>query len=203
MRTVGTGHVLFAMAAAGIAVLNFSFGDFAPIWQPALAWIPERMVWVYGSGLLVLLASAGIFFQRTAPLSVGAIGAYLAVWALTRAAPIFSEPLGVGSWYGIFEALGPFAGAWILYALLRRQASVGGSPSIASERAVRAAQVVFGLACVVYGLAHFAYADYTASMVPTWLPGRLGFAYLTGIGHVAAGVGIMVGVLPRLAATLE
>jgi uncharacterized membrane protein len=203
MRTVGPGHVLFAMAVAGIAVLNLTFGDFAPIWQPALAWIPERIMWVYGSGLLLLLASAGICFERTASLSAGTIGAYLAVWTLTRAAPIFSEPLSVGSWYGIFEALGPFAGAWILYALLRRQGSVAGTPFIASERAVRSAQIVFGLACIVYGLAHFAYADYTASMVPTWLPGRLGSAYLTGVGHVAAGVGIMVGILPRLAATLE
>ena len=60
-----------------------------------------------------------------------------------------------------------------------------------------------GLACVVYGLAHFAYADYTASMVPTWLPGRMEAAYITGLGHIAAGIGIMLGILPRLAATLE
>jgi uncharacterized membrane protein YphA (DoxX/SURF4 family) len=40
-------------------------------------------------------------------------------------------------------------------------------------------------------------------MVPNWLPGRLGFAYLTGVGHIAAGIGIIIGVLPRLAATLE
>src|SRR5437879_9171352 len=74
---------------------------------------------------------------------------------------------------------------------------------IASERAVRAAQVLFGLTCVVYGLAHFAYADFTAIMVPMWLPSRLGFAYFTWLGHVAAGIGIMIGILPRLAATLE
>ena len=40
-------------------------------------------------------------------------------------------------------------------------------------------------------------------MVPTWLPARLGFAYFTGLAHIAAGVGVTVGVLPRLAATLE
>ena len=74
---------------------------------------------------------------------------------------------------------------------------------IAGERAVRAAQVLFGLTCVFYGWSHFAYADYTASMVPAWLPGRLGFAYFTGLGHIAAGIGIVVGILPRLAATLE
>jgi uncharacterized membrane protein YphA (DoxX/SURF4 family) len=40
-------------------------------------------------------------------------------------------------------------------------------------------------------------------MVPALLPNRLAFAYLTGLGHVAAGIGIIVGILPGLAATLE
>jgi uncharacterized membrane protein YphA (DoxX/SURF4 family) len=40
-------------------------------------------------------------------------------------------------------------------------------------------------------------------MVPTWLPGRRALAYLTGLGHLTAGLAIIVGILPRLAATLE
>jgi uncharacterized membrane protein len=87
--------------------------------------------------------------------------------------------------------------------MLRGQSHVSETPSIAAERAVRAAQVLFGLNCIAYGLAHFAYADLTVSMVPTWLPTPLGFAYFTGLGHLAAGIGIIVGILPRLAATLE
>jgi hypothetical protein len=39
-------------------------------------------------------------------------------------------------------------------------------------------------------------------MVPAWLPFRLGFAYFTGWCYIAAGVGIVVGILPCLAATL-
>jgi uncharacterized membrane protein len=63
--------------------------------------------------------------------------------------------------------------------------------------------MVFGVCCVFYGVSHFVYASYTASMVPVWLPARLGFAYLTGLAHIAAGTGIILGILPRLAATLE
>ncbi len=124
------------------------------------------------------------------------------VWAVICALPVFSAPLGIGTWYGVCEALTPLVAAWILYAMLRRQ-SHGPQLPIASERAVRAAQVVLGLTWVFYGWSHFVYADYTASMVPTWLPGRLGLAYFTGLGHIAAGIGMIVGVLPRLAATLE
>src|SRR5258708_1008447 len=183
MRIVGLGHGLFAIAGAGLAILSFTYRDFAPIWQPLPTWIPWRETWVYGSGLLVLAASVGLCFPRTALTSALTIGTYLAVWAVTRAVPVVVKPLSVGSWYGFCEALAPLVGAWILYVMFRRQSRVSETPLIASERAVRAAQVLFGLACVAYGLAHFAYADFTAGMVPIWLPGRLGFAYLTGLGH--------------------
>ena len=203
MRIVGLGHALFALAGIGLAIWSISYGEFAPIWQPLPAWIPWRETWIYGFALLALVASAGICFSRTALPSTLLLAGYQAVWAVTRAAPIVSKPLSIGSWYGFCEALTPLLGAWILYALLPGQSHGSEKPLIASARAVRAAQVLFGLNCVVYGLAHFAYADLTASMVPTWLPARLGFAYFTGFGHLAAGIAIIVGILPRLAATLE
>jgi uncharacterized membrane protein len=74
---------------------------------------------------------------------------------------------------------------------------------LACDRAVRLTQAVFGATCFFYGWSHFAYAEYTATLVPSWLPAHLGFAYCTGLGHCAAGVALILGVLPRLAATLE
>jgi uncharacterized membrane protein len=203
MRIVGPGRGLFIIAGAGLAVLTFAYRDFAPIWQPLPARIPGRDIWVYGSGLVLLAGSAGLCFSRTARAGALAVGAYLLAWVVVRAAPVVSEPLSVGSWYGLCEALAPLLGAFILYAMLRRQ-SPGPAPArIASGRAVGAAQACFGVSCAVFGVAHFAYADLTASMVPVWLPGHLGFAYLTGLAHLAAGIGILIKILPRLAATLE
>jgi uncharacterized membrane protein YphA (DoxX/SURF4 family) len=203
MRIVGPGHALFAVAAAGLAILSLAYRDFAPMWQALPASFPGRGIWVYACALLVLAASAGLCFSRTALPSVVTIGAYLAAWAVTRVGPIVAKPLGVDSWYGLFEALGPLAAAWILYAMLRSPLHAPTTSSLAGERAVRVARVVFGLACVAYGVAHFAYAEYTASMVPAWLPGRMELAYVTGLGHIAAGIGVTLGILPRLAATLE
>jgi uncharacterized membrane protein YphA (DoxX/SURF4 family) len=40
-------------------------------------------------------------------------------------------------------------------------------------------------------------------MVPAWLPAHVFFAYLTGAGHMAAGAGMLLGVLRRTAAVLE
>jgi uncharacterized membrane protein YphA (DoxX/SURF4 family) len=199
---IGLGRGFFALAVASLAILSLTYGDFAPSGLSLPGWIPWRESLVYIFALLLLAASAGLCFSRTALPSVLTIGAYQAVWAVLGTPAILSEPLSIGAWYGFCEALTSLVGAWILYAMLRRQ-SRGSETPIASERAVRVAQVLFGLTCVFYGSSHFIYADYTAGMVPTWLPDRLGLAYFTGLGHVAAGIGIIIGILPRLAATLE
>lgn len=202
MRIDGFAHGLFAIALASVAILSLSYGDFVPLGQSFPASIPWREFWVYASALLLLVAAAGLCFSVTAWPSALTICAYAAVRAVICALAMFTKHSSVGAWYGFCEALAPLVGAWILYAMLRWQ-SRRSQTLITSEGAVRVAQALFGLTCVFYGWSHFYYADYTASMVPAWLPGHWEFAYLTGLAHMAAGIGIVIGILPRLAATLE
>jgi uncharacterized membrane protein len=196
------GRGFFAIAAASLAIFSLAYGDFAPSGRSLPDWIPWRETWVHLSALLLLAASVGLCFSRTALPSALTIGAYQALWVVIGIPPILSKPLSIGAWYGFCEALTSLVGVGILYAMLRWQSPRSEMP-IAGERAVRVAQVLFGLTCVFYGCSHFAYADYTANMVPSWSPNRLGLAYFTGLGHLAAGIAIIVGILPRLAATLE
>ncbi len=202
MRRIGVDQGLFAIAAASLAILSLAYGDFAPAGQSLPPWLPWRGTWTYGSALLVLAASAGFCFSRTASWSALTIGAYQAVWGLISVPRMLAKPLAIGAWYPLCEALTALAGTWILYVTLRWSPKSAGPP-IAAQRAVRAAQVIFGLSCAFYGASHFAYADYTASMVPTWLPDRLGLAYFTGLAQIAAGIAIIIGVLSCPAATLE
>jgi uncharacterized membrane protein YphA (DoxX/SURF4 family) len=203
MRISGFGHALFGIAVAGLAVLSLVYGNFSPIWEPFPASLPWRELWVYGSAAILLAASAGLFFARTALIGSIIIGLYELVWAVARVRPVLLKPLVVGTWYGFAEALGPLLGAWILYATLHRQYGARAVTALTGERALHGARVLFGAACVAYGAAHFAYATLTASMVPAWLPDPTGLAYLTGTAHAAAGLCLLAGILPRLAATLE
>jgi uncharacterized membrane protein len=193
---------LLGAGAASLGILSFVFNDFAPLWNAIPSSLPGRAVFVDICGCLLIAASVGLCFARTTLPSVTIIGAYYVFWAIGSAPPIFSELLSFGSWYGVVVASSAIAGAWILYAALRLEFAGAAFPGRA-EPGVRVARVVFGLACIFYGCSHFAFADYTASFLPAWLPGRLTFAYFTGICHVAGGLGIALGIVPRLAATLE
>ncbi len=67
----------------------------------------------------------------------------------------------------------------------------------------RIAWLAFGLCVLVFGISHLAYAKFTASLVPAWLPpSQLFWAYVTGLAQVAAGLALLSGVQARLAAIL-
>jgi len=53
------------------------------------------------------------------------------------------------------------------------------------------------------GLSHIFYAKITASLVPAWLPFRMGLAYLTGVGQMACGLAILFSPWRRIAALIE
>ena len=193
MPTNKINLALLGAGATGLGILCIVFQDFAPLWKAIPSTLPGRAIWVDACACILIAASLGLCFRRTTLPGVATIGAYYVFWAIGSAPPILSELLSFGSWYGLVIASSAISGVWILYSALR----------LRDERGVRIARVVFGLTCIFYGCSHFAFADYTASFLPTWLPGRLGFAYFTGICHVAGGAGIALGVVPRLAATLE
>ena len=202
MRIAGWGQAVFALASASLGLWSLAYSDFAWGGQSVLAQIPGREFWVNGSALIVLAASAGLCFTRTAVPSVLALGAYQAMGMAVALPGIVAAPLSFGAWYPLCEGLTVLAGAVILFALLQMSSSQRAGPA-GGEGTVHTAQILFGLTCVFYGASHFAYASYTAAMVPSWLPAHLPLAYLTGLGHAAAGLAIMVRVSARLAAVLE
>src|SRR5262252_204730 len=65
------------------------------------------------------------------------------------------------------------------------------------------ARILFAVSIIPIGLSHLVYADITAGYVPSYLPYRLGWAYLTGAGQIASGLGLLFNVLPRIAAWAE
>ena len=63
-------------------------------------------------------------------------------------------------------------------------------------------QILFALPWIVFGIQHFMYAEFVATLVPAFMPFRLFWAYFTGTAMIAAGISFIFNKLGSLAAVL-
>jgi uncharacterized membrane protein YphA (DoxX/SURF4 family) len=184
--------LLYGSGAMALGIISLAFGDFALQWQPAPKGLPGHHAVALLSGAVMLVLGAGVIWSRTARPASAALGLVYLVWVALHGPEAAAAPATVGSWLGLAETLSLAAGGLALFAMSAQQPDA---------RMRLAARLIYGVCPLVFGLSHFAYADFTARMVPGWIPHPLFWAYATGIGHLAAGLAILFGVAARPAAT--
>jgi len=186
---VDAGALPYAAGAIGLGLVSIVFLSFALQWQPVPVWVPVNVAWLSG---LVLIAGGIAALLPDARQARLILPVYYGLWVVALHLPAVAGAPNVGSLLGVAEILALASGGTALVAGLR------GTPAWLGP----AARIAFGLCPLVFGLAHFVYADFTAAMVPGWIPAKLFWAYATGAAHVAAGLAILSGRMARLAATL-
>jgi uncharacterized membrane protein len=184
-----------AVGLAGIGALSIVFQDFAEVWQPVPKSFPAYSTSAAISGLILVAAGVMLAMRRTRAWGAALAAAFLGLWVLGLHLPnAVTKPLIVGSWQAVCESLAMATGAFIAW----RQTQARGP-----DRASQAAVLVMGVCFVVFGASHFAYAQFTTQMVPSFLPFRSGLTYLTGAIHVGTGLCLLAGFRRRWAAVVE
>jgi len=204
MRIASAGHAVFATTWIVLGIVGLIKGDFAAIWQPVPKGVPAREVLIYLCGVVSLASGASLLSPRTAASAARGLLAYLLLWLLLFRLPdILRSPAVEAYWEGSGETLVLVAGAWILYAGFAADWDRKRFGFATGDHGVRIARVLYGLALISFGLAHFAYVKETAALVPGWLPAPLAWAYSTGCSYIGAGLAILAGICARLAAALS
>jgi uncharacterized membrane protein len=204
MRIASVGHALFAATLIALGILGLIEGDFAPVWEPVPKGVPAREALAYLSASVSMASGMGLLWPRAAAPAARLLLASLLLWLLAFRVPvILLTPAVEVSWEGCSETAVIAAGAWVLYAWFAADWDRQRFGPATGETGVRIARVLFGLALIPFGLAHFAYAKETAALVPAWLPSHMAWVYFTGCAYIAAGVAVLAGVQARLAAALS
>jgi uncharacterized membrane protein len=189
---LGLPYLAVGLIAAGVFCLIH--GTFAMNWQPVPAWVPGRTALAYATAALEVALGAGLLWGRTRATASRVLFGFVLVWWLLLDVPsVVAAPLVEGNWLELGMLGTLLAASWVLWDAARGRGDASG----------RGPRLLLGLALIPTGLSHFFYLSITVGMVPGWLPGHTAWALLTGAAHLAAGLGILAGVLPRLAAQLE
>jgi uncharacterized membrane protein YphA (DoxX/SURF4 family) len=217
------GIRIYGLGAIATGLVGLAWGDFALQWEPVAASFPGRTALAYLFSALLVVAGVAVNWRRSSA-SLGAaalVGLYAVVVVHMHGAQIVQHPGAFVAWDGAAEQLALLAGGLASYTYLaivradvtpgtdvRFGADVGPGADVgagvgAPAQLSRVALISMGVCLLMFGLAHFLYLDFTASMVPAWLPGGQRFwAILTGAAHLLAGAALLSGIKARLAAIL-
>lgn len=188
------GFFIYGLALLGIGVVHFAFGH-----SPA-GLIPMGEGWVYNLDGAVLVLTGGCIaagaFTAGAMLWVRraafAAAAFIGVLYLCIGLPKeIVHPKDPGGWTGPAELLCLGAGALFV------ARAAGAAP-----RWVAVGRYVLGACLVVFGVQHFLYDDYCASVIPTWIPKPYFWTYFVAIAYFATTISLVLNVLVRLSALL-
>jgi uncharacterized membrane protein len=203
MRVASVGHAVFAVTMIALGIFGMTQGDFTPTWAGVPKSVPFREALAYLCAFVSLVTGIGLLWRRAAVVAARVLLIYLLVWLLLFRVPnIFRAATALVTWWALGDTAVMTAGAWVLYAWFAHDRD-GRLSFSTGDRGLRIARLLYGLALLPFGVAHFTNLKDTAALVPGWLPWHVALAYFTGVAFIAAGVAMLIGVYARLAAVLS
>ena len=202
MKITNLGRCVLAAVLIWLGGIGLVRGDFAPGFQPVPDSMPGRTALAYLAAAICIACGGGMLFRNTAAFATRLLFGWLLVWLLILRVPWMAVSFEVGTWWAASSTAIMTATAWLLYASRANEWDRSRFGFVTGDTGVRIARILFGLALIPIGLAHFLYLDATAPLVPGWMMWPVFWAYFTGGAFIAAGVALISGVLARLAAIL-
>jgi len=197
------GMVFFFGAMVCFSVQHFLYATHFAETTMGYPWIPVPRWLAYLVGSLLALVALAVAMRKGAPYAALSLAMLLLLRALVAFGPILlATPRNGGFWTSFCELLA-MAGASLFVA-----GSVGGNSLSSMRRAAilrfskRLSPFLFAVPLLVFGAQHFLYAAYIATLVPSWIPGHLFWAYLVGSAFLAVAITLLTGRFARLAMVL-
>lgn len=208
-RFVIIGRWFFAVGLFGIGVQHFIFSHFIIVmvpWWPS--WIPFQTIGPYILGTYLAAASVLMVFGKRPRLVATITGLLFLILFVIIQIPFnaVSNLLIIGAWT---NAIKEFA-FWgcdlvVVGSLPEEKHNIKGKASFIGHlenNMLPFAKYPLSLLIIIFGLDHFIYTNFVASLVPYWIPGHIYWTYVTGTALIAAGIGIILNIKAKLAAAL-
>ncbi len=183
-KLIQSGRYIFAIAFAAFGIQHFIYAKFAAGLGPP--WVPGSPLRACFMGVALIVASVRIAANAKTRVTALLLGFLLFLYFLLLYAPRLAANVhDPRPWTSGAEVLALCGAVW---ALAGNTASLGRS--------------LFALTLTVFGIQHLLYGSFVATLIPSWIPGHLFWAYAVGIAFIATTLSIVANIKARLVATL-
>lgn len=199
----GLWRSFYAAGIAAIAIQQLFCADFRPVMlPPGSEWLPDRLLCTWVFSILLLAVGVYIIFGIKARSVSIALGSLLLLMVLLFQLPyvLTNAPKVLANWTDPLKELTLSGGAFIVAGSLPEE-NVS-APTRFLAQLIPLGKYFMAVLLVVFGISHFIYKDFVATLVPGWIPGHIFWTYFAGAALIAGGLGIGWGIKRKLAAGL-
>jgi uncharacterized membrane protein len=195
---VKAGRGFFAVCLIGLAGQQLYYSSFRPVFIPPWSnHIPGQTILVCLTSIALIGAALSILLEkkaRTVSLLLG--GAFLALFLFSYIPfELLVDPAGkhIGVWSNAFKELAFAGGAFAVAGSFEFQPLQKRTSLIRLlELFIPMGSLFFSITMIVFGIEHFLYPDFVATLVPAWIPGHLFWTYFAAIALIGAGLAIIL-----------
>jgi hypothetical protein len=188
------GIYLYGVAMAAFGIIELIIRNFLLSEMQVPDGMPLRGGLMILSSLVFLFAAVAIFlrFRRQLALLMVA-GMYLLIFVGVHLPALISHINSGNDWAVTFEGFMIGSGAIIIAAQLPDDPGLGPR----WQRIIQVGSVVghylFASALLLFAIQHIIYFDYIVTLIPAWMPVKVGLAYLVVAAYILSGVSFVLG----------
>lgn len=192
MKTAfSVGRILFfgAMAFFGIEHLIYATSPKHALLGPP--WVPVGGTFAFVAGCILVMACIISVTNRSMRLPGILLVLVLLPRVLLVSIPAVAAQIHNGArWTSASELVAMCGGSLFVVGALPGEGDFQRWKDVLRP-AMMLGSSLYGMTLVIFGVQHFIYARYVATLVPGWIPWRLFWAYFVGVAFVAAAAAIL------------
>ncbi|QIP17054.1 hypothetical protein G8759_32675 [Spirosoma aureum] len=191
-RLIRSGRLLYGTAIFALGLEHLITGNFPAALLPVSAELPGRLALVYTTGVALGIAGLCVVFGKKANWATLFVGAlFLLLDLVTHLPRLIANPYNGGVWTTFSELIALMGGALVIAGGLLTDFTVT-RRGYFTNIYMRYGSLLYALSLIIFGIQHFIYANFVATLIPSWIPGHLFWTYLIGLAFIATAASVLL-----------
>jgi uncharacterized membrane protein YphA (DoxX/SURF4 family) len=197
---IKTARAFYGTGIAALGVQQFIYADFRPVIFPAAPlWVHTSPAWAYAVGAVLIIAGIFIAIGKKVKTTSLLLGGFLFILFIVfqSSYTLFIQPNSpehLGLWTDPLKELALSGGAFVMAGSSKNELNTTHRNYLFTvlEKFIPFGRIFFSITMILFGVAHFYYPEFVATLVPAWIPGATFWTYFAGIALILSGAAIIL-----------